>query len=148
MYGAGTSSLFSYQHGEDEASFSVVDNTRTTTKTRGGFGRGGGTIFRGRGARGGAGASAGRGGPQNARGGFNARGGRNDSRFDTRGGRNARGGNRRFGWKDWDKPQRNRDASVNIKPEWKMLEEIDFARLAKLNLETDEGEDVESYTCI
>lgn len=26
-----------------------------------------------------------------------------------------------------------------------MLEEIDFARLAKLNLETDEGEDVESY---
>ena len=145
VYGAGTSSLFSYQHGEDEASFSVVDNTRTTAKPRGAFGRGGGTIFRGRGARGGAGATPGRGGAAGGRGGFNARGGR-DQRFDSRGGRGGgRGGNRRFGWKDWDKPQRNRDASVNIKAEWKMLEEIDFARLAKLNLETDEGEDLESY---
>ena len=55
------------------------------------------------------------------------------------------GRGRRFGWKDYDKPQRNRDASVNIKPDWKMLEEIDFNRLAKLNLDTDEGEDLDSY---
>merc|ERR1712000_366731 len=46
---------------------------------------------------------------------------------------------------DYDKPQRNRDASVNIKPDWKMLEEIDFNRLAKLNLDTDDGEDIENY---
>ncbi|KAF8251427.1 eukaryotic translation initiation factor 3 subunit D [Wilcoxina mikolae CBS 423.85] len=145
VYGAGTSSLFSYQHAEDEASFSVVDNTRTSTKPRMGFGRGGGTIFRGRGSRGGT--QSGRGGATSGRGGFQrtqtGRGG-HDSRFDSRGGRGGRGG-RRFGWKDWDKPQRNRDASVIIKPEWKMLEEIDFNRLAKLNLETDEGEDIESY---
>jgi len=32
-----------------------------------------------------------------------------------------------------------------VKPEWKMLEEIDFNRLAKLNLETDDGEDLGSY---
>lgn len=32
-----------------------------------------------------------------------------------------------------------------IKPEWKMLEEIDFNRLAKLNLETDDGEDLGTY---
>jgi len=50
-----------------------------------------------------------------------------------------------MGWKDYDKPQRNRDSSVVIKPDWKMLEEIDFNRLAKLNLETDDGEDVETY---
>lgn len=152
VYGAGTSSLFSYQHAEDEASFSVVDNQRTSTKTRGGgggFGRGGGTIFRGRGGRGAAGAG-GRGGAQGGqtggRGGYGqrgGRGGRDDGRFDSRGGRGGRG--RRFGWKDYDKPQRNRDASVSIKPDWKMLEEIDFNRLAKLNLETDEGEDVDSY---
>jgi translation initiation factor 3 subunit D len=140
VYGAGTSNLFAYQHAEDEASFSVVDNTRTSTKTRGGFGRGGGTIFRGRGARGST--APGRGG---ARGGAQVRAGagRNE-RQDNRGGRGGRGG-RRFGWKDYDKPQRNRDSSVVIKPDWKMLEEIDFNRLAKLNLETDDGEDVESY---
>ncbi|KAI5819172.1 eukaryotic translation initiation factor 3 subunit D [Pyronema omphalodes] len=144
VYGAGTSSLFSYQHAEDEASFSVVDNTKTA-KPRAGFGRGGGTIFRGRGARGGAttggrgGATAGRGGAQRGP------GGRGGAAFDSRGGRSARGGRRFGGWKDWDKPQRNRDASVIIKDNWKMLEEIDFNRLAKLNLETDEGEDIEGY---
>ncbi|KAH0608423.1 uncharacterized protein H6S33_001557 [Morchella sextelata] len=149
VYGAGTSSLFSYQHAEDEASFSVVDNQRTSSKPRGSFGRGGGTIFRGRGGRGAAGQTGGRGGAQQqagGRGGYGARGGRggrDEGRFDARGGRGGRG--RRFGWKDYDKPQRNRDASVNIKPDWKMLEEIDFNRLAKLNLETDEGEDVDSY---
>merc|ERR1712230_55020 len=102
VYGAGTSSLFAVQLAEDESSFSVVSNTRDSTKTR--FGRGG-AFTRGRGQRGG----------------------------------------RRFGWKDYDKPQRNRDASVNIKPDWKMLEEIDFNRLAKLNLDTDDGEDIENY---
>ena len=127
---------------EDESSFSVVDNTRTSTKLRSGFGRGGGTIFRGRGQRGAANARGGRGGFQRV---GNARGGQggNDRSYDSRGGRGGRG--RRFGWKDYDKPQRNRDASVNIKPDWKMLEEIDFNRLAKLNLETDEGQDVDNY---
>jgi translation initiation factor 3 subunit D len=114
----------------------VVDNQRTSTKTRGFSGRGTMT-FRGRGR-----------GSTNTRGArtTNATRGnerRDGGRFDSRGGRGGRG--RRFGWKDYDKPQRNRDASVVIKPEWKMLEEIDFNRLAKLNLETDDGEDVENY---
>lgn len=119
-----------------------MDNTRTSTKPRGGFGRGGGTIFRGRGARGGQ-TGTGRGGATAGRGGAAGRG-RSDGRFDSRGGRGGRGG-RRFGWKDWDKPQRNRDASVAIKPDWKVIEEIDFSRLSKLNLETDEGEDIDAY---
>ncbi|KAI9884360.1 MAG: hypothetical protein M1823_003856 [Watsoniomyces obsoletus] len=138
VYGAGTSSLFAVQLAEDESSFSVVDNSRTSTKGRGGFGRGGGTIFRGRGQRGAANARGGRGGFQRVGGG---RG--NDRTYDSRGGRGGRG--RRFGWKDYDKPQRNRDASVNIKSDWKMLEEIDFNRLAKLNLETNDGDDMDSY---
>ncbi len=142
VYGAGTSSLFAVQVAEDESTFSVVDNTRTSTKTRG-FGRGGGTVFRGRGQRGG------RGDTRGGRGTFQrvgaGRGGQQgqDRYYDNRGGRGGRG--RRGGWKDWDKPQRNRDSSVNIKPDWAMLEEIDFNRLAKLNLETSEGEDIDSY---
>ena len=52
VYGAGTSSLFAVQVAEDESTFSVVDNARNTAKMRG-FGRGGGTVFRGRGQRGG-----------------------------------------------------------------------------------------------
>ncbi|KAF7508354.1 hypothetical protein GJ744_009345 [Endocarpon pusillum] len=140
VYGAGTSSLFAVQVAEDESSFSVVDNTRASAKTRG-FGRGGGTVFRGRGQRG----AAQRGG----RGAFQRVGqGRGAAQtgnqyYDNRGGRGGRG--RRFGWKDYDKPQRNRDSSVNIRPEWTMKEEIDFNRLLKLNLETSEGEDIDSY---
>ncbi|KAI4151004.1 MAG: hypothetical protein LQ340_003753 [Diploschistes diacapsis] len=138
VYGAGTSSLFAVQTAEDESSFSVVDNTRTSNKPRG-FGRGGGTVFRGRGGRG---AQSQRGG---ARGTFQrtGRGGQQQGFYDNRGGRGGRG--RRFGWKDYDKPQRNRDSSVTIKSDWTMLEEIDFNRLAKLNLDTGAGEDIDSY---
>ncbi|PPJ60343.1 hypothetical protein CBER1_10880 [Cercospora berteroae] len=46
---------------------------------------------------------------------------------------------------DWDKPQRNREASVQPKDSWKMLDEIDFNRLQKLNLDTGEGEDLDDY---
>ncbi|QKX55233.1 uncharacterized protein TRUGW13939_02325 [Talaromyces rugulosus] len=137
VYGAGSSSLFAIQVAEDESSFSVVDNARTSAKPRG-FGRGGGTIFRGRGQRG----ALQRGG----RAGFQRVGaGRGQDRgYDQRGG--GRGGRgRRFGWKDYDKPQRNRDSSVNIRPEWAVLEEVDFNRLSKLHLESPDGEDLENY---
>lgn len=113
--------LFGYAHAEDEASFSLVDNR--TQRTTLGRGRGG---LRGRGAlaqRGGA-TNRGRGAPA-GRGAF------------------GRGG-RRGGWKD-DRPQRMRDASINIKPDWQLLEEIEFPRLSKLNLEVGDGEDVATY---
>ena len=139
VYGAGTSSIFAVQSAEDESSFSVVDNTRTSNKTRG-FGRGGGTVFRGRGR-----------GAQTQRGGrgqyqrVGGRGGQQGNYYDNRGGRGGRGG-RRFGWKDYDKPQRNREFSVSIKPDWNMLEEIDFNRLQKLHMsDAGTGEDLESY---
>lgn len=139
MYGAGASSLFNVQAAEDESSFSVVDNTRTSTKRT--FGRGGGTVFRGRGAaRGGMGQRGGRAGFQRVGGGR----GQGDRYYDNRGGRGNRGG-RRFGWRDYDKPQRTRESSINIRPEWNMLEEVDFSRLSKLNLETPDGEDLDSY---
>jgi translation initiation factor 3 subunit D len=140
VYGAGTSSLFAVQVAEDESTFSVVDNARQSAKTRA-FGRGGGTVFRGRGQRG-ATQRGGRGAFQRVGQGRGAAQTGNQY-YDNRGGRGGRG--RRFGWKDYDKPQRNRDSSVNIRPDWSMKEEIDFARLMKLNLETSDGEDVDNY---
>ena len=141
VYGAGTVSLFSAPPAEDEGSFSVVSNVRDTGKTR--FGRGGAVFTRG-----------GRGGQRGGRG-QDARGGR--TTLTTRGGRttaaSSSGGasrgaaasrGRRFGWKDYDKPQRSRDASVNIKADWHLMEEIDFNRLSKLNLDADEGEELDS----
>jgi translation initiation factor 3 subunit D len=144
VYGAGSASLFVAPVAEDEASFSVVSNVRDSGKTR--FGRGAVFTRGGRGQRGARGDTrgGGRGGQQ-----FGQRGGRGGQQYgggyNDRGGRGGGRGGRRFGWKDYDKPQRNRDASINIRPDWKLLEEIDFNRLSKLNLETDEGEDVGSY---
>lgn len=125
----------------------MVSNVRDSAKTR--FGRG--AVFaRGRGQRGGRGdaragrqqfqRTGGRGGGQ-----YGSGGGGYDSRGGGRQGQGGARGGRRFGWKDYDKPARNRDASINIKPDWQLLEEIDFNRLGKLNLETDEGEDVDTY---
>ena len=144
VYGAGSASLFAAPVAEDEASFSVVSNVRDTGKTR--FGRGAIFTRGGRGQRGARGDTRGGGrGGQFQRGGRGGQqyGGGYDSRGGARGGGGQRG--RRFGWKDYDKPQRNRDASINIKADWKLVEEIDYNRLSKLNLDADEGEDVDSY---
>lgn len=143
VYGAGATQLFAVPQPEDEASFSVVSNVRDTAKTR--FGGRGGVFTRGRGQRGGRGDTrGGRGQYQRVGGGRGAQQGGYGG-YDSRGGRGGARAGRRYGWKDYDKPQRNRDASVNIKADWKMLEEIDFVRLAKLNLDTDDGEDIDSY---
>lgn len=142
IYGAGgpggLQTVFNIEGQNEENTFSLVD--RSTASTRGrGFGGRGSAVFRGRGQR----------GQQNQRGGRGTfqrtdnRGGQRGG-YDPRGGRGGRGG-RRFGWKDYDKPQRNREASVQPKDTWRMLEEIDFNRLSKLNLDTGEGEDLDDY---
>jgi translation initiation factor 3 subunit D len=140
IYGAGSAPVFAAPVAEDESSFSIV--SREPTKTR--YGRGAVFTRGGRGQRGAVRQET-RGGRVQAQG-AGRRGGQQSYGYDSRGGRQgaARGG-RRFGWKDYDKPQRNRDASINVKADWKLLEEIDFNRLAKLNLDTDEGEDIDSY---
>lgn len=139
-YGSGTSNAFAYFHGDDEATFSVVDNTKTTTSRRGGL------TAMGRGGRGGrGGAAGGRGGFAGGRGG--AVGGQRGGRMNQRGGASGMGarGGRRGGWRDWDKPQRTREPSITVGPEWEQLEEIDFSRLAKLRLEVPEGTEIASY---
>lgn len=145
-FGAGSAGTFAYFHDEDEASFSLVDGTKAAKRGGAGGAAGGGLTNLGRtgqfnrGGRGGArGAPAGRGGAAGyGRGG--AQGGRQEyGRGGARGGRGgAQGG--RFGWKDWNKEQRTRDASVVIASDWVVLEEIEFSRLAKLRLEVDTEE--------
>ena len=141
-FGSGTASAFAYFHVEDESSFSLVDN-KVAPPRRGGFNRGrgnirGGTSFAARG---------------------NQRGGTRGT-FNT--GRGQQRGARR-GWRDWDKVRilffaadicahppisrcfqnnRTRESSVAISPQWSMLEEIEFHRLAKLRLEVDEPEEL------
>jgi len=130
VYGAGAASSFTYQHGEDEASFSVVDS-RSISKPRtysrlGPANRGRTTTQRG------------------GRGQLQKLGGRMSGRAGQQGGRWGQGfRGRRFGWKDYDKPQRLRDSSVQIKPDWKLLEEMEFNKLSKLSFKgVVNGEDV------
>jgi translation initiation factor 3 subunit D len=140
VYGAtGLQTAFAIEGQNEESTFSLVDRSQPTTRGRG-FGRGSAIFGRGRGgARGAANQRGGRGTFQRVGGG---RGGQQG--YDSRGGRGGRRGGR-FGWKDYDKPQRNREASVQPKDSWRMLEEIDFSRLSKLNLDTGEGEDLDDY---
>ncbi|KAM0751791.1 translation initiation factor eIF-3, subunit D [Meredithblackwellia eburnea MCA 4105] len=148
-FGASSAGTFAYFHDEDEASFSIVDGGSKTAASKGrtgagaglggNLGRSGGQFRVGRGgARGGA--AAGRGGA----GGYSARAGAQGGRGDTRGGgRGGRGGAQaggRFGWKDWSKETRTRDASIAIGADWAILEEIEFSRLSKLRLEVDTDE--------
>jgi translation initiation factor 3 subunit D len=142
VYGAGHGVTFNAPPTEDEASFSVVSNTRDTAKSR--YGRG--TVFtRGRGQRGGrADARSGRTQPSRSARSAGAQQSYADGRGGRSGGTGVRG--RRPGWKDYDKPARNRDASINIRPEWNLLEEIDFNRLSKLNLDTDDGDDIDGHS--
>ena len=136
-YGAADASAFGYVHEEDEKSFLLVDSgaNRTSSRGRGVRGRGGRAVVIGRGANRG----ATRGGP--ARGGFNSRG---------RGGRwggydNFNKGVCCFGRTEpslMKKPQRIRDSSVTIGPDWRLIDELEFARLAKLSLSVEEAEDM------
>ena len=140
---------FAYQHGDDEATFSLVDTSRAAGGFggfgRGGFGRGGARGGRGggRGGRGGTklgGAAPVIGGFAGARSTYAARG-RGGFRGGFRGGRGGGPGGGRF--RDWDRPQRTREASATVGPDWEQLEEIDFHRLGKLSLGVEEPETLE-----
>lgn len=131
-FGSGSASAFASFQIEDESNFSVVDN-RSVPARRPGQARAGGKAPSARLGGASAGGYGGRGGGARGRGGGYGGG---------RGG--ARGGGRR-GWRDWDKSGRSRESSVAISPEWQMLDEVEFIRLAKARLEVDEPEDIDTY---
>ena len=127
-YGAGSASAFGYVHGDDEASFSLVDNRTSGKRT----------------------VSLGKSKQQNR----NQISRLQPSRTNTNNRTNQqnnknqqqpRNQSRKMGWKDWDKPNRIRDASVQVQPDWEKIAEIEFSRLNKLNLEVGEAEDIASF---
>ncbi|KAJ3033845.1 hypothetical protein HDV00_005694 [Rhizophlyctis rosea] len=131
VFGSGTASAFAYTHTvEDEQSFSVVDRGSTTQK-KPGFkpARGGRTQGRG-------GAGAGGAAWQTAGRGSATRGGRDERR-------GQQGQRRRYGYND--KQTRVRDASIVVGAEWKVVEELDFPRLNKLQYNVEEPEDLQIY---
>lgn len=136
-YASGASSnTFTYFHGEDESSFSVVDNARSAAARRT---TAGATARSNRGA-----APAGRATAAGARTGTTgaaARPARGPRATST----NART-MRRPGWRDWERTQRKaREASIMVGPDWEQLSELDFLRMSKLRLDVEAPEDVASY---
>lgn len=130
IYGSGSATAFGYIHGEDEASFSLVDN-KTSAKRTVALGR------RQQQQR------------NNAQPAVRPTAQRTNTQqrqqaAQTQAKQQPRV-NRKMGWKDWDKPNRIRDASVQVEPEWEKIAEIDFPRLNKLNLEVEEPTDVINY---
>lgn len=142
---AARANLYEGAGDDDEGAFSLVDKS-TTSKTRGGpggagFGRGG---YQRGGARGGRGGPGGAGG---ARGGY-SRGGGYSGR--GRGTQVLRGGYGSYSYRGnrWgDQNQKTRTATVQVRSDWQMLEEIEFPRLSKLRLEvdTDEPDEMAQY---
>ena len=153
--------LYETAGADDEGSFSLVDKS-SVSGYRGGRGGGssgpslggsrggrGGYNAAGRGGRGGASDRGGRGGYNNgggrggaAGGGYYGGRGRGGTQILGRGG----GGYGRGGrWND--QHQRSRSATVAVRSDWQILEEIEFSRLAKLRLEvdTEEPDDVAQY---
>ena len=124
---------FAYFHGEDESSFSVVDNARNTAKSRTATGP------MQRNAR-----SAQPAGRTQAFGRSGAAG-RAGGRMSTA---SSRGNNsmRRPGWRDWERTQRKaREASITVGPEWEQLNELDFLRMSKLRMDVEDADDVATY---
>ncbi|KAG1456181.1 hypothetical protein G6F56_006889 [Rhizopus delemar] len=125
-YGASFASAFAYFHNEDESSFAVVDNRSASTKKQAMKN----TVT-----------------PRNAR----AQVTKQQPNFRTVNQRPNQQNNkygqqkRRYGFKDYDKPQRVRNASINIGADWKVLDEIEFSRLAKLNFAVPQATDVDSF---
>ncbi|CDO57187.1 hypothetical protein DV495_003951 [Geotrichum candidum] len=127
-YGANAAaSFFNNDEDGDNASFSVVDNTKTRQPT----------VFK----------AKGRANNTNARtGGPNTRApqkppmGRGDPRNQPR----NNPGRKRYPWMD-DKPQKNRDASVKVTEEWELIQSNKFNELQKLSFDVPPSTDIGTY---
>ncbi|KAJ2631716.1 hypothetical protein GGF44_003908 [Coemansia sp. RSA 1694] len=135
-YGSNTASAFVFQAEADEESFSLVDNRGTAVKkiavraVHGGGARGGG-------ARGGRG---GRGGMQR----LGYAGGRG-GRFGGGGGGGPGGFRKRYGWRDNEREQHHRYASVKPTDEWELVQDIEFSRMRDLSFSVREPKDIGYY---
>ncbi|KAI9477762.1 MAG: eukaryotic translation initiation factor 3 subunit D [Benjaminiella poitrasii] len=122
-YGASFASAFAYFHSEDESSFSVVDNRSSGTKKQALKAVSGSNVRTNR---------------VQPKQGYRTVGQRPNNRYQQQ-------NRRRYGYKDYDKPQRVRNASINIGADWKVLDEIEFSRLSKLNFNIPKATDIANY---
>ncbi|KAL0078257.1 eukaryotic translation initiation factor 3 subunit D [Phycomyces blakesleeanus] len=135
-YGASFASAFAFTHNEDESSFSVVDNRSAIAKKMA-IKASGGARSR----------------PQNNKannqgGGYRTVNQRPQNNRQQHQQQQQGGGRRRYGYKDYDKPQRVRNASINIGADWKVLDEIEFNRMGKLSFGIPEAVDIASYGAV
>lgn len=123
--------VFNFFHNEEEENFHLVDNRPVKPKP---FGQ---RRFPGRGFQG-----RGRGGPNDRDGGGRGQG---DGRPEQRGTKKQEA-NRRPPWQNFGRDQQraNYSSSVEIKPEWVVVEQIAFPSLVKLHCAVGEPEDVVS----
>ncbi|KAI7863763.1 translation initiation factor eIF3d Moe1 [Spinellus fusiger] len=131
-YGASFASAFAYTHNEEESSFSVVDNRSAIAKKMAIKAAGGGARNRIQNKQ------------TNAVGGQGQGQGYRTVNQRVQGNRQQQG-RKRYGYKDYDKPQRVRNASINIGSDWKVLDEIEFNRMSKLSFGVPEAVDIASY---
>ncbi|ORX45327.1 translation initiation factor eIF-3, subunit D [Hesseltinella vesiculosa] len=122
-YGAAFASAFAYTHNEDESSFSVVDNRSATVKKMAIKSAVGNTRTR----------------PQNKQ-----QQQQQQQQQARPVGKQQMQGRKRYGH-NYDKPQRVRNASVTIGPDWNLLDEIEFNRLSKLNYAAPKPDDIATY---
>ncbi|KAJ2910285.1 hypothetical protein GGI21_001029 [Coemansia aciculifera] len=137
-YGSNSASAFVFQAEADEESFSLVDNRGTAVKKIAMRAVHGGGGARGGGARGGRG---GRGGMQRLGGYAGGRGGR----FGGGAGGQAGGYRKRFGWRDNDREQHHRYASVKPTDDWELVQDIEFSRMRDLSFSVREPKDIGFY---
>ncbi|KAI9503121.1 hypothetical protein GGI25_001951 [Coemansia spiralis] len=128
-YGSNSASAFVYQVEEDEESFSLVDNRGAALKKiavraiQGDRGKSRGDSIRGRGDMQRLGHAGGRGG-----------------KF-----ANAGGFRKRFGWRDFDRNQHRRYASVKPTDDWSLIQEIEFSRMVNLSFSVNNVKEMGTY---
>ncbi|KAJ2689507.1 hypothetical protein IWW39_001419 [Coemansia spiralis] len=124
-YGSNSASAFVFQAEADEESFSLVDNRGTAVKKI--------AVRAVHGTRGGA-RGRGRGGMQRL--GYAGRGGKFGG---------AGGFRKRLGWRDYEREQHHRYASVKPTEEWELVQDIEFSRMRDLSFSVREPQDVGFY---
>ena len=138
-YGASSALFFTNEDAENISSFSIVDSSKQPANRP----RGQNAVLKTRGRGGGitpnvAATGQARNAPQRQ---YNA-----STAAPRQQDRTQRPGQRRrFGWRDYDKPQKSKDASVNISDDWELIQAIGFNDLQKLSFDNRNGDDIETY---
>ncbi|KAH3679361.1 hypothetical protein WICMUC_001042 [Wickerhamomyces mucosus] len=137
-YGASAASSFAAEENDEGDDFEVVDNSKSQPKTQQPT-----TLLRNK-----------RSQPGNNNGTYQKRNVNSGNSSNTNAPTNkpqqkpfVRRPNGPSGWKD-NKQERVREASIKVEDDWKIISDIEFTKLTKLNFEVKGGEDLDTYGAI